>query len=116
MRNLAVVNPIDAESIVTRVATETALDIVISEIADALAGGEMVTIPAFGTLAATSRAARMGRNPATGKRIEILASKSVSFKASRTLQNALTRRPDVCSDSGADVADEYRYCCGRVWR
>ena len=90
MRKSDIVKRIAAEAFVTPLAAETAIDIMLSEIAGALARGEKATIRGFGTFAATSRAARIGRNPATGERIEIAASKSVSFKASRALRDAVS--------------------------
>ena len=90
MRKSDIVKRIAAEAFVTPLAAETAIDIMLSEIAGALARGEKATIRGFGTFAATSRAARIGGNPATGERIEIAASKSVSFKASRALRDAVS--------------------------
>ena len=90
MRKSDIVKRIAAEAFVTPLAAETAIDIMLSEIAGALARGEKATIRGFGTFAATSRAARIGRNPATGERIEITASKAVSFKASTALRDAVS--------------------------
>ena len=58
-------------------------------IAAALKGGDKVTWTGFGTFAVTKRAARKGRNPATGKAIKIKASRSPRFKAGKTLKDAL---------------------------
>ena len=78
-----------AEVFISTLGAGTAVDIVFSEIGKALARGERVTIRGFGTFATTSRAERIGRNPGTGKRIEIPVSKSVSFKASKALKDAV---------------------------
>ncbi|MFQ5543310.1 MAG: HU family DNA-binding protein [Nitrospiria bacterium] len=45
--------------------------------------------PNFGTFTVKERAARKGRNPQTGKAIEIKASKSIKFKAAPDLKKAL---------------------------
>ena len=90
MRKFDFVKRIAPEALVTWLAAETAVDIMFSEIANALARGEKATIRRFGTVAATNRAARMGRKSATAERIEILASKSVSFDAARTRWNTLS--------------------------
>ncbi len=47
---------------------------------DELAKGEKVSVAGFGTFKITERAARDGRNPLTGEKIRIKASKSVNFK------------------------------------
>ena len=48
-----------------------------------------VTCSKFGTFRVSKRKAREGRNPRTGEPIQIKAGKSVRFKPSRNLKNAL---------------------------
>ena len=48
--------------------------------------GERVKIAGLGILQVRNRAARMGRNPATGEQIQIKASKKVAFRASKELK------------------------------
>jgi DNA-binding protein HU-beta len=43
----------------------------------------------LGRLQVRKRAARMGRNPATGEPIQIKASKKVAFRASKELKEAV---------------------------
>ena len=51
--------------------------------------GERVKIAGLGILVVRKRAARMGRNPATGEPIQIKASKKVAFRASKELKEAI---------------------------
>ena len=51
--------------------------------------GERVKIAGLGILQVRKRAARMGRNPATGEAIKIKASKKVAFRASKELKEAI---------------------------
>jgi DNA-binding protein HU-beta len=51
--------------------------------------GERVKIVGLGILQVRNRAARMGRNPATGEQIQIKASKKVAFRASKELKDAI---------------------------
>jgi len=51
--------------------------------------GERIRIVGLGILQVRKRAARMGRNPATGEAIKIKASKKVAFRASKDLKEAL---------------------------
>ena len=51
--------------------------------------GERVKIAGLGILQVRNRAARMGRNPATGEPIEIKASKKIAFRATKELKTAL---------------------------
>jgi DNA-binding protein HU-beta len=51
--------------------------------------GERVKITGLGVLQVRKRAARMGRNPATGEAIKIKASKKVAFRATKDLKMAI---------------------------
>lgn len=51
--------------------------------------GERIRIGGLGVLQVRKRAARMGRNPATGKSIKIKASKKVAFRAAKDLKDAI---------------------------
>lgn len=62
------------------------IDAALAEIALATAEGASVQLQGFGTFSARSRAARMGRNPRTGETIEIKASTTLGFKASKALK------------------------------
>lgn len=64
-------------------------DLVFELTGDALAEGDKVTVPNFGTFQITDRPARQGRNPSTGEPITISASRSVRFKVSKNLKDRL---------------------------
>jgi DNA-binding protein HU-beta len=51
--------------------------------------GERIRIAGLGILQVRKRAARMGRNPATGEAIKIKASKKVAFRAAKDLKEAI---------------------------
>ena len=51
--------------------------------------GERVKIAGFGILQVRHRAARTGRNPATGEQIQIKASKKIAFRATKELKEAI---------------------------
>ena len=51
--------------------------------------GERIRIGGLGILQVRKRAARMGRNPATGEAIKIKASKKVAFRAAKDLKEAI---------------------------
>ena len=56
-------------------------------IAVELDAGSKVTIPGFGTFGTKSRAARTGRNPSTGAKIDIAAKNYAYFKPGKTLRD-----------------------------
>lgn len=64
-----------------------ALEAVFEAISEHLADGERVQVSGFGSFSVSERAARDGRNPATGKKIRIPASKSVRFKPGKGLKD-----------------------------
>ena len=68
---------------------ETVLNDLVGMMVKHLKKGERVRIAGFGILQARKRAARMGRNPATGEAIKIKASKRVAFRASKDLKEAV---------------------------
>ena len=65
-----------------------AIDATTSAIAGELSGGGSVSLVGFGTFSVSHRAARMGRNPATGESIHINASNVPKFKAGKALKEA----------------------------
>ena len=65
----------------TKADAARAVEAVVEVVTKALKKGEAVQITGFGTFAVAKRAARKGRNPATGKEIKIAASKAPKFKA-----------------------------------
>ena len=66
-----------------------AVDGLFAVIGEALANGEEVRIAGFGTFGTRSRPARTGRNPRSGEAVSISASTSPTFKAGKTLKDAV---------------------------
>jgi DNA-binding protein HU-beta len=62
---------------------------IFAEISNSLADGKNVSINGFGKFEVKERAARTGINPATKEKMEIPATKSASFKASKTLKDKI---------------------------
>ncbi|NVL48714.1 HU family DNA-binding protein [Pseudomonas syringae pv. actinidiae] len=74
---------------ISKAAAGRALEAVTDTITETLKAGDSVTLVGFGTFLARSRAARTGRNPQTGKEIQISAATVPSFKAGKSLKEAL---------------------------
>ena len=66
-----------------------ALDGFIGAVTKALSSGDSVALVGFGTYAVKERAERKGRNPQTGAEITIKAAKIPSFKAGKSLKDAV---------------------------
>ena len=67
--------------------SEKALKAFIDVVAEELKKGEKIQLVGFGTFEVAERAAREGRNPLTGERMTIKASKAPKFKAGKALKD-----------------------------
>lgn len=65
------------------------LDGIIKSIESALKADDSVTLVGFGSFEVKQRAERTGRNPQTGQEITIAAAKVPSFKAGKSLKDAV---------------------------
>jgi len=79
-----------AEAIDTPKSTVRAALEQLSEIvSDALENGDEITLPGIGKLKVTERPARTGRNPQTGKTLQIAAKKIVKYIPAKALNDAI---------------------------
>lgn len=69
--------------------TERVLNAAIDSICAALVAGERVQLSGFGIFETKDRDARIGRNPHTKEAIEIPATRVPTFKASKSLKDAV---------------------------
>jgi DNA-binding protein HU-beta len=74
---------------ISKAAAMRAYEGMVEAIGEALRNGETVSLVGFGTFVVKERRARTGRNPKTGASIEIAASRTPSFKAGKTLKDAV---------------------------
>ena len=70
---------------------EKILEIIFSEIKEALVNGENVEIRGFGTYKITKRKARIGRNPKNSERIDIPEKNAIKWKMSKIFFNRLNK-------------------------
>ena len=68
---------------------EKALKAFIEVVTDELKKDEKVQLVGFGTFEVAQRAPREGRNPLTGEKMQIKASKAPKFKAGKALKDAV---------------------------
>ena len=73
----------------TKAKSEAALDATIEAITECLTAGDSITLTGFGSFKVTKRAARKGRNPRTGKEIEIAPCTVVKFTPGKALKEAV---------------------------
>jgi DNA-binding protein HU-beta len=68
---------------------EAILGDLVSLVTKHLKKGDRIRLAGLGVLQVRKRAARMGRNPATGEPIQIKASKKVAFRAAKELKESV---------------------------
>ncbi len=85
MNKAELIDAIAAGSGLTKADSRRALDAFVEATEGALKKGERVALVGFGSFAVNKREARKGRNPQTGKEINIPAKNVVKFKAGTDL-------------------------------
>lgn len=89
MNKTDLINAVAEQADLTKKEAGLAVDAVFEAIQTSLAKGEKVQLIGFGNFEVRERAARKGRNPQTGKEIDIHASKVPAFKAGKALKDAV---------------------------
>ncbi len=89
MNRNELVDTVASKSELRKSEASRAVDAVFDAIVEALKGGDEVRLVGFGTFSVAARAASEGRNPRTGEKIKIAASKQPKFKPGKGLRNSL---------------------------
>ena len=89
MNKADLINAFAAKNEVSKKDADAAVNGVLDLIAEALEAGDKVQLMGFGSFEVKTRAARTGKNPATGATIKIAASKAVVFKAGKALKDSV---------------------------
>jgi nucleoid DNA-binding protein len=92
MNKSELIESIATKSGVTRAAATTMLDAALGTITEALVAGDTVAILGFGNFKVSERAARTGKNPATGEALEIAASTVAKFTPGKALKDAVNKK------------------------
>lgn len=89
MNKAELVEEVANQTGLTKKASREAVDAVTSTITDCLARGGKVTLVGFGSFKVRKRKSRRGRNPQTGKEIQIPAKEVPKFQAGKNLREAV---------------------------
>jgi DNA-binding protein HU-beta len=89
MNKAELIDAIAADSNLSKADSKKALDAFITATSNSLKSGDRVALVGFGSFSITTRSARKGRNPQTGKEINIAEKKVVKFKAGAELSNEI---------------------------
>lgn len=91
MNKQELVDAVASTSGTSKSAAEEAINAVLDTISKEVAAGNAVQLIGFGTFGRGERAARTGRNPATGEAIEIAAAKTVKFTVGKAFKEAVNQ-------------------------
>ena len=83
-----------AEALVDKVGlprneSQELVELVLSEISDALAGGEPVKLSSFGSFGIREKGERIGRNPKTGEEVPITPRRVLVFRPSNIMKDRI---------------------------
>ena len=89
MNKSELINSIATKAELSQKQAGAALDAAMSSITEALKDGNIVSLLGFGSFEVRTRAAREGRNPATGEKVMIPEAKVPGFRAGKGLKDAV---------------------------
>ena len=92
MNKTELIESIATKASISRAAAAEALDATLASISEALVAGDSIAIAGFGAFKVADRAARTGKNPATGEPLEIAASKVAKFTPGKALKDAVNSK------------------------
>ena len=89
MKKVELVEAVANATGLTKADATRAIDATFAAITGALVKGDKVPLVGFGTFAVSERAAREGRNPATGEVMHFESSKAPKFKFAKNVKDAV---------------------------
>ncbi|MNE51338.1 DNA-binding protein HU-beta [compost metagenome] len=92
MNKSELIDAIAADAGISKAAAKLALESFLSNVGATLQKGGRVSLVGFGSWSVSGRAAREGRNPQTGKTINIAAKNVVKFKAGAELEGSVNSK------------------------
>jgi len=89
MNKAELVEEVSDKTGITKKQARNVIDAITDTVKETLSKGERITLVDFGTFHVMKRKAREGRNPRTGKKLQIPAKKVPKFKAGKKLREAV---------------------------
>lgn len=89
MNKSELIEQVAAAADLSKAAAEKAVAALINTVVKTVSKGDTVALIGFGTFKSSKRAARVGRNPATGKELKIAATTVPRFTAGATFKSAV---------------------------
>ncbi|WP_336279088.1 HU family DNA-binding protein [Bartonella sp. CB175] len=92
MNKSELVSSVAEKAGVSKAQAGSIVDAFINSVTEALASGDDVRLPGFGSFEVSHRAATKGRNPSTGVEIHIPARSVPKFSAGKGLKEAVNKK------------------------
>jgi DNA-binding protein HU-beta len=89
MNKQELIDAIAAESGLSKKDSKEALDAIVKTVGVTLKKGDNISLVGFGSFTVIQKAARTGKNPQTGKPIQIAAKKAVKFRPGKELADSV---------------------------
>jgi DNA-binding protein HU-beta len=89
MNKTDLIDAIATDCELSKAAAQRALESVLTHVIGAVVKGDTVQLVGFGSFSSGKRAARTGRDPRTGKEIQIAAAKTAKFAAGKAFKDAV---------------------------
>ncbi|MBA7493334.1 DNA-binding protein HU [subsurface metagenome] len=89
MNKAELVEAVSDKAGITKNQAGSVIDAITDTVKETLSKGERIALVGFGTFHVRQRKAREGRNPRTGKKLEIPAKKVAKFRAGKNLREAV---------------------------
>ena len=102
MTKAEIVNMVARQTGMSRKDTIVAVEIFLSSIKEALKEGEKISLVGFGTFYVKHKNARNGRNPRTGRRIQIPPKSIATFKPGKAFRNLINGEEGAIVDEDDD--------------
>lgn len=91
MTKLDIVNKVMEGMNLQKPKAEEVVELIIKRVKEKLANGEPIILRRFGSFSVRNKKTRIGRNPKTGKEVEITARRVVRFKSGKYFKDAVNK-------------------------
>ncbi len=92
MNKTEMIEQIASRTNLTKADAARVVNAVLDTIVETVAKGDDVTLPGFGSFKTVQRAAREGKNPKTGEKLQIAATIAPKFSAGATFKSAVAKK------------------------
>ena len=113
MNKTELVEVVSSKAEITKAEAQKVVTVTLDAIIEGLVSDGKVILPGFGSFETRQRTARTGRNPRTGEKIKIKATKAPAFKAGKGMKDAVAKKkfpfPGISTDKPRYSSEDVLY-------